>query len=423
LHAAEAARAPAATRIARMAAGGDGVAEDGSFVAFALPGEVVEARPAGKDRAVLEAVREPSAERVPPPCIHFGACGGCALQHWDLAAYGAWKRARLAEALSRAGYAHVALEPGFTTPRNSRRRADLGLERLADGRVAIGFHERGSTRLIPMRECHVLRPELVRLLGPLAEALRNISALRRLGAVLVNMLDTGPDILLRTDAPLTLHDRQRLAAFAKGHDIPRIAWAGKGTGVEVAAQQAPVSILLDGVAVAPPPGAFLQASAEGEAAIVAAVMAGLPAKMGARPRLADLYAGIGTLSFPLAARGVVEAFEGDAPAAAALTAAAHAAQSRVLPKRRDLVRQPLLPAELKAFAAVVLDPPFNGAAEQVAQISRSALKRLVYVSCNPSALGRDAAVLREAGFALEGATPVDQFLWSPHLESVVAFAR
>jgi 23S rRNA (uracil1939-C5)-methyltransferase len=148
----------AVARIARMAAGGDGQTEDGRFVAFSLPGEQVAAQPSGKDRAVLDAVLERSAERVAPPCIHFGACGGCALQHWDLAAYGAWKRARLAEALSRAGYAHFALEPGFTTPRNSRRRADLGLERLADGRVAIGFHERGSTRLIPMLECHVLRP-------------------------------------------------------------------------------------------------------------------------------------------------------------------------------------------------------------------------------------------------------------------------
>jgi 23S rRNA (uracil1939-C5)-methyltransferase len=241
--------------------------------------------------------------------------------------------------------------------------------------------------------------------------------------VLVNLLDTGPDILLRTDAPLTLHDRQRLAAFAVAHGIPRIAWAGKGTGVEVAAHHTPVSIALHGVAVAPPPGAFLQASAEGEAAIIAAVLSGLPAKMGVRPRLADLYAGIGTLSFPLATLGVVEAFEGDAPAASALTAAAHAAQSRVLPRRRDLVRQPLLAAELKAFAAVVLDPPFNGAAEQVAQIARSPLRRVVYVSCNPAALGRDAAVLREAGFRIEAATPVDQFLWSPHLESVVAFGR
>ena len=406
-----------------MAAAGDGQAEDGRFVAFTLPGEAVAATPSGKDRARLDAVLEPSVERVPPPCVHFGACGGCALQHWDLAAYSGWKRARLAEALSRAGYAHFELEPGFTTPRNSRRRADLGLERLTDGSVAIGFHERGATRLIPMLECHVLRPELVRLLGPLAEALRHLSALRRLGAVLVNLLDTGPDILLRTDAPLTLHDRQRLAAFAERHGIPRIAWAGKGTGVEVASHQSPVAISLSGVSAAPPPGAFLQASAEGEAAIVAAVMAGLPAKLGARPRFADLYAGIGTLSFPLAARGVVEAFEGDAPAAAALTAAAHAAQSRVLPQRRDLVRQPLLAAELKAFAAVVLDPPYNGAAEQVAQIARSKLGRVIYVSCSPAALGRDAAVLREAGFRLEAATPVDQFLWSPHLESVVAFSR
>jgi len=174
-----------------------------------------------------------------------------------------------------------------------------------------------------------------------------------------------------------------------------------------------------GVELAPPPGAFLQASREGEGAIVAAVLAGLPARLGPRARLADLYAGLGTLAIPLAARGVVSAFEGEAAAAAAL-ARAH---PRVRAARRDLARQPLLPAELKPFAAVVLDPPFGGAPEQVAQLARSAVRRVVYVSCNPAALARDAAVLAAAGFGVAAATPVDQFLWSAHLESVVVFAR
>jgi 23S rRNA (uracil1939-C5)-methyltransferase len=153
------------------------------------------------------------------------------------------------------------------------------------------------------------------------------------------------------------------------------------------------------------------------------VVAGLPKKRSPRARVADLYAGIGTLSFPLAQHVLVEAFEGDAAAAEALSAGAGAAQSRVRTERRDLVRQPLLPAELKNYAAVVLDPPFAGAPEQVAQIARSKLERVIYVSCSPAALGRDAGVLQAAGFHLLTATPVDQFLWSPHLESVVVFAR
>jgi 23S rRNA (uracil1939-C5)-methyltransferase len=153
------------------------------------------------------------------------------------------------------------------------------------------------------------------------------------------------------------------------------------------------------------------------------VLRALPAKLPVRPRLLDLYAGIGTLSFPLAARGRVTAAEGSAEAAAALDAAARKAVARVEALRRDLVRQPFLPAELKDFDVAVLDPPYGGAAEQVAQIARSTLRHVVYVSCNPAALARDAAELRAAGFGVTAATPVDQFRWSAHLESVVGFRR
>jgi len=409
-------------RIERMGAGGDGIAPGPLHIPFTLPGERVEARPSGKERAALVEVLEPSPERVDWPCRHFTICGGCALQHWDETPYADWKRGRLAEALSRAGYADPDVAPMVPTPRAVRQRADFGLERLADGRVEIGFHERGTTNLVPMRECHVVLPALVALLPRLADALRGLNALRRLGAAVINMLDSGPDILLRTDMPLSMPDRRLLAAFAEAEGIPRIAWEAKGGG-EVAAQIRPVRHSLSGVTVTPPPGAFLQASVPGEAAIIAAVIAGLPRKRSPRARVADLYAGIGTLSFPLAEHVLVEAFEGDAAAAEAMRAGAGAAQSRVRAERRDLVRQPLRPAELKTYAAVVLDPPFAGAPEQVAQIARSKLERVIYVSCSPAALGRDAGALHAAGFGLLAATPVDQFLWSPHLESVVVFAR
>ncbi len=405
-----------------MGAGGDGVTPGPLHIPFTLPGERVRAEALSKGQARVLELLEASAERVEAPCRHFTICGGCALQHWDAAPYAEWKRGRLAEALSRAGYTDAQVAPMVATPRSVRQRADFGLERLPDGHVEIGFHERGAHRLVPMRECHVLLPALVEMLPRLADALRGLNALRRLGSAVINMLDSGPDLLLRTDAPLTMADRKLLAGFAAEAGIPRIAWEQKG-GAEVAAQLKPVRHMLSGVAVSPPPGAFLQASAPGEAAIIEAVLAGLPRKMSPRARIADLYAGIGTLSFPLAQHALVEAFEGDPAAAEALKAASNAAQARVQATRRDLARQPLMPAELNKYAAVVLDPPFAGAAEQVAQIARSKLERLVYVSCGPAALGRDAGVLRGAGFKIVSATPVDQFLWSPHLESVVVFAR
>ncbi len=408
-----------------MGAAGDGVAQAAGgpvFLPQTLPGERVRARLSGK-RGEVEAWLAESPERVAPPCRHFPACGGCVLQHWDLAPYAAWKRGRLVEALARAGFPDAPIAPLAMTPPNSRQRADLGLERLADGRVQIGFHQRGTTHLVPMQECHVLRPELVRLLAPLAVALRHLEGLRRLGSAVINLLASGPDILLRTDAPLTMRDRRLLAALATEQRIPRIAWGGKGGPPEVAAQLGPVRHLLSGAEVVPAPGAFLQASAEGEAAIIAALLEGLPRKLPGRAAIADLYAGLGTLSIPLAARARVTAFEAVPEAVSALATAAGKAGLRVKAVRRDLDRQPLAGPELREFAAVVLDPPFAGAAEQSALLARAGVPTILYVSCNPVALARDAKPLQAAGYRVTTAVPVDQFLWSPHLEAVVAFTR
>lgn len=417
--------------IERLGSGGDGIAAlpDGTpcFVPGALPGERVRAALTGKRRdgafATAEALLERSPDRAEPPCPVFVAgCGGCALQHLADAPYAAWKRARLAEALSRAGAPDAPLAEMARTPPRARRRADLALRRGSSG-IAIGFHARGAGRVLDLTECHILDPRLFALLQPLRELLGRLGALKREGSALLNLLDTGPDLLLRTDAPLDAAGRAALAEFARTQGIPRIAWAHRDGPAEIAAQIGPVAIALGGIEVAPPPGAFLQASPQGEAAITQAVLAGLPEKLPGKARIADLYAGIGTLSFPLAARGRVLAVEGAAEAAAALQAAAHRAQARVEPLRRDLARRPLTPQELAPFAAVVLDPPFAGAAEQVAQLARSAVPRIVYVSCNPGALARDARTLLAAGWRVLAATPVDQFLWSPHLESVVVFAR
>jgi 23S rRNA (uracil1939-C5)-methyltransferase len=420
--------------VTRLGAAGDGVAESAGgpvFIAGTLPGETVRATPLGKRgeglAAALLSIETPSTDRVTPPCPHFLAeCGGCALQHWAAAPYAAWKRGRLVEALARAGLPQTPVAELVAAVPGTRRRADLALRRGPNG-VALGFHARGSAAVADLLTCHVLDPRLVALFRPLRELARRLPALKRDGSAVLNLLDSGPDLLLRTDGVLDAPQRAALAAFGLAHGIPRIAWAqGARPGEaaqETAAQSGPVRLMLGTVPVAPPPGAFLQAAPAGEAAIIAAVMAGLPAKLPVRGRIADLYAGIGTLSFPLSARGRVSAFEGDAAAVAALDAAARRAGGEVEAIRRDLAYRPLLPAELAGFAAVVLDPPYNGAAEQVAQIARSTLRHLVYVSCNTVALARDAGVLAAAGFTATAATPVDQFPWSPHLESVVAFTR
>ncbi|MDO9708562.1 class I SAM-dependent RNA methyltransferase [Paracraurococcus lichenis] len=417
-------------RIEDLGAAGDGIARlEGRtvFVPATLPGEQVRAALTGKRGDALtaeaEAILVPSPDRVAPACPHFPDCGGCTLQHWADAPYAAWKRAKLVDALARAGFGDAPVAPLARTPPAARRRADLALRRGPGGAVALGFHARGSGSIVDLATCAVLDPRLVALFEPLRALLKRLPALKRDGSAVVNLLDTGPDLLLRTDGALDAPGRAALAAFAAEHGIPRIAWAQGNGAPETAAQLGAAAIAFAGVSVSPPPGAFLQASREGEAAIVGAVLAGLPDKLPPRAALADLFAGNGTLSFPLATRARVTAFEGMAESVAALSAAAGKAGARVKAVRRDLDRQPLAAKELHEFATVVLDPPYAGAPVQVPLLARAQVPRIIYVSCNPAALQRDAQVLARAGYRVAAATPVDQFLWSPHLESVVVFTR
>lgn len=225
---------------------------------------------------------------------------------------------------------------------------------------------------------------------------------------------------MRGDAPITLADRLALTGFARSHGLPRIAWAQGDAEPEPVAILRPPAISLSGISVAPPPGVFLQASQSGEQAIIAAVLAALPTK----GSVAELFAGCGTLTFAMAQRLRVTAWEGDAGSVAALRMAANhgGLGGRVSVVQRDLARQPLQAKELARFATVVLDPPSAGAAAQTAQIAVAKVTAVVYVSCNPATLARDARALRQAGYRLASAVPIDQFLWSNRLESVVVFS-
>jgi 23S rRNA (uracil1939-C5)-methyltransferase len=326
--------------------------------------------------------------------------------------------------LRRAGCADPPVAESIGSPPATRRRIDLAIRRIAGG-VIVGLHRAHTTDVVDLTDCLVVHPELAALIAALRVVLPTITALRRAGEAIANRLDTGIDLLLRTDAEPSPADRARLADFAGANRLCRLSWSLGHAAPEPIAVLRPPEISLAGAVVSPPPSAFLQATPEGEAAIVRAVLAGLGALLARRTHIVELYAGCGTLTFPLAARAKVQAFERDAASVAALRAAVARSglAGRVRADVRDLDRQPLQPSELKGATAVVLDPPFAGAAAQVGLVATSGVARVIYVSCNPTALARDARLLINAGYTVAAATPIDQFLWSARLESVVAFNR
>lgn len=418
---------PVEVVVTRLGAGGDGVAPlpDGrpAYIPDALPGERVRIAP-GAQRGEGVAARllarlSDSPDRAAPPCPHVGSCGGCTVQHLTEDAYRRWKTGLLAEALRRAGFPDTPVDPLVPAAPATRRRADLALRG-----GAVGFHERASRRVVDAPSCRVLDPAILALAQRLRGLGRDLACLRPEAEAQVNLLDTGADLVLRGAREPDLAARERLAAFAEAADLARLCWAtGTGAPLPVAVRRVP-RIAFAGVAVEPPPGAFLQATRAGEAAIAAAVVAAL-ADLPDGAGVADLYAGIGTLSFRLARRFRVRAVEGEAEAAAALRRAANAAglAPRLAVETRDLAARPLLPAELAGLDAVVLDPPRDGARAQAAALAEATPRRVVYVSCNPAALARDARLLAAGGWRPLRATPIDQFLWSGHLECVVPFSR
>jgi 23S rRNA (uracil1939-C5)-methyltransferase len=412
---------------------GDGIGHDASgeavFVAGALPGEKVRVHlQSGKDaaRTTLDAVLTPAPGRAVPQCRHFGTCGGCAAQHMGDGIYENWKREIVADALAREGVA-ANVGPLHRVRSASRRRARLFAARTQAG-VVIGFHTQGSHMIVNMGQCPALAPQLFAFIAPLKAFLVDHLAPGKRAEAEVQLVDGLLDVVLRLAAPLDRNLYERLARFAEEAGIARIGWQGLIRGrrpqrdaPETVVERVPIRAVFGGVSVALPPLAFLQASSEGERALVAQVTARVPE--GAR--VADLYAGAGTFTFPLAQGRRVAAFDGAGDLIAALNAAARGSGlgDRVTATARDLERRPLSAHELKGFDAVVFDPPRGGAPVQAKEIAASKVPLAIAVSCNPTSFARDARILIEGGFEIGPVMPVDQFVWTRHVELVAAFQR
>lgn len=392
--------------IIRVAAKGDGMTASGAYMPGAAPGDVV----------LADGSLRPGPHHATPPCRHFGVCGGCQLQHLDEETLGAFVSERVLNAARSQGLEPELFTPVHLSPPESRRRASLHAMTIG-GRLALGFREGGSHKLVDLTECPVLRPELATLLPELRRLLA-----RRGGRLSVEvelaLADQGVDVALKGLTVEGLQQTEALLDFARDKGLARLT-LDQGYGPEALWEPEPVSVSLAGVAVPLPPGAFLQATMDGEVALAGAAREWL----GGLSVVADLFAGLGTFSFALAGPTKVLAVEAAREAHLACKSAAGRAQRPVHALHRDLFRNPLLPDELNRFAGVLLDPPRAGAREQVGRIAESTVPRVVYISCNPASWARDAAALAAGGYRLAELRPVGQFRWSTHVELASLFVR
>jgi len=412
--------------ILRIASKGDGVTASGRFAWGAAPGDLL------REDGTLEW----GPHHIQAACTHFGRCGGCQLQQLDEESLAAFVEGRVANASASQELGAETISAPYLSPPGARRRVSLRAE-SSGGRIVIGFREAKSHRLVELEECPVMAPELFAVLGPLRKLLimmgkaapakkggkpgksaRHQQA-RMAADIEMTLTDQGVDLGVKGLTAEGLAATEAMLDFSREHGLARLTMDG-GYGFETVWEPVPVTVKLGGVHVPFPPGSFLQATVDGEEALVEAARGWL---QGAAT-VADLFSGLGTFALALAGpQTKVLAAEAARDAHLACKSAADRAQLPVFSAHRDLFRNPLQPDELSKFEAVLLDPPRAGAREQVECIAGSTVNRVVYISCNPSSWSRDAARLIEAGFRLVELRPVGQFRWSTHVELASYFER
>lgn len=400
--------------IARIGHLGDGIIQgpEGSiFAPQTLPGEQVDGTVKGDTLADVR-ILTPSIHRVKPPCSHARTCGGCMMQHASDSFVADWKTAIVRTALAAQGL-EADLRPILTSPPRSRRRATLAARRTKGG-VLMGFHARASDVLVAVPQCQLLHPNLITAF-PALEAIVKLGGSRSQEMDLaITATTSGPDVAVTGGKPADSAQRMDLARLVESFALSRLSWNG-----EVIAQRAQPMMRFGRANVPLPVGAFLQATAEGEAALLASVKQAV----GPARRIIDLFAGIGTFGLPLAENAEIHAVEGDVAMLTALDKGFRMAEGikRVTNDIRDLYRRPLEPDEFKGFDAVVIDPPRAGAEAQSHTLAKSKVPVIAAVSCNPATFARDAKILTQASYKLNWVQVIDQFRWSPHVELAAQF--
>jgi len=399
---------------------GDGVALAGGeaiYVPYTLPGETIEAdHVAGHpDRRRLLAVTTASPARIEPFCPHFGVCGGCAIQHWEQDHYRVWKRDIVLDTLRQARL-DCQVAPLIDAHGAGRRRITVHARLGTHNVLKVGFAAAGSHDIVPVDRCPILDPALSGALEAAWALAEPVITIGKPLDIQVTATQGGLDIDVRGSGPLPPAMIATLSGIAAQHRLARLTRHGE----LVLMRNAPV-VAIGGAQVALPPGSFLQATAAGEEAL-----ASLVADKGRKAKhIADLFCGVGPFALRLAAKARISAFDSDEGAVAALQKAASATPGLkpVKAEPRDLFRRPLMPPELRDYDAVVFDPPRQGAQAQATQLAASKVPVVIAVSCNAATFARDARILVDAGYRLEGVTPVDQFKYTAHVELVARFSR
>jgi len=406
--------------IDRLGNRGDGVADGPAgaiYVPGALPGErvEVEAVVGHPDRRHLLHVEQPSAERIAPICPHFGVCGGCAVQHWQVDRYRAWKRGLVVEALRHAGLDFPVAEL-IDAHGEGRRRAVFHARSGRPSVLEVGFAAARTHRVVAIDRCPVLAPGLGGALKAAWEIAETLGPARKPLDIQFAASDCGLDVDVRGSGPLTPTLMSALAQLTAQHDLARLTRHG-----ELIALMRPPTLRMGKATLQLPPAAFLQATAEGEARLAQLVLAAC----GGAAFIADLFAGVGPLALRLAERARVFAVDDDDAALAALQRAAASTPGLkpVEVERRDLFRRPLTAPELKGFEAIVFDPPRQGAELQAREIAASGVPLVIAVSCNPGTLARDMSELVRGGYRITEVTPVDQFRYAAHVEIVARLEK
>jgi 23S rRNA (uracil1939-C5)-methyltransferase len=406
--------------ISRLGHRGDGVAdtpEGPVYVPYTLPGETVTVDPVHghPDRRHLLHVDKASHERAEPICKHFGACGGCALQHWSLAEYHLWKRSLVVEALAQANVV-APVSDLIDAHGAGRRRAVLHARRGVHNILEVGFTAPRAHHIIAVDECPILAPSLA---GALRAAWAIAEMLKPTGKPLdiqTTATDSGLDVDVRGSGTLSAERLSALAHVADAHNLARLTRHG-----ELVAQRSQPLVQVGHAQVPLPPGAFLQATTAGEETLARLVLG----SVGKSKQVADLFAGIGTFALRLAEVARVSAADSDSTMIKALQRAASTTSGLkpIEAQARDLFRRPFMANEVKGFDAVVFDPPRQGAEAQARELAKSAVPVVVGVSCDAATFARDAKILLGGGYKLAAVTPVDQFRYSHHVEIVAKFEK